>query len=301
VGFHRTGSTWLQRGLFVDERAGFRSPWTTAEISQALVRVDPFRFDAAAVAAGFEPGIAAAGAAGLVPVVSHERLSGNPHAGAHDAGPICDRLAAVFPGARVLIVIREQVSMVVSNYKQYVKVGGPASLAGYVAPVRKGRDRVPRFDLRQFEYDAFVERYRQAFGPSSVLVLPFEQLRRDREGFATAIARFAGACGTIDEVRGGRDNVAFSALSTALKRRLNLVLVRDATNPNAPVDDPSVNEALMARLRRLDRRVPGPVHTRFEDRLRREAELLVGDRFRESNARTAELTGLPLAELGYGC
>ena len=51
-----------------------------------------------------------------VPVISHERLSGYPHSGGHDSKEIAHRLAAVFPNAKVVIVIREQKSMILSNY-----------------------------------------------------------------------------------------------------------------------------------------------------------------------------------------
>jgi len=50
-----------------------------------------------------------------VPVLSAERLSGNPDSGGYDSVHVAEYLAATFPEARVLIVIREQADMLVSR------------------------------------------------------------------------------------------------------------------------------------------------------------------------------------------
>jgi hypothetical protein len=89
-----------------------------------LVRARPFDFDAATVRSEFEPMLADAEREGLLPIVSFPRLSGHPYSGGYDSRPIADRIAQVFPEARILIVIREQRSTIVSTYKQYVHAGG---------------------------------------------------------------------------------------------------------------------------------------------------------------------------------
>jgi hypothetical protein len=65
---------------------------------------------------------------GLIPMVSSERLSGNPHSGGYDSAVLAERLHQVFPGARVLVMIREQRSMILSSWAQYVRVGGACLL-----------------------------------------------------------------------------------------------------------------------------------------------------------------------------
>ena len=110
----------------------------------AFVHADPFAFDAATVRQTFWPGIEKASARGLVPVLSAERLSGNPHSGGYDSVQIAERLATAFPEGRVLIVIREQTEMLVSAYKQYVKVGGAGTLRQYATP-SSDVPRVPLF------------------------------------------------------------------------------------------------------------------------------------------------------------
>ena len=71
---------------------------------------------------------------GLSPVVSFERFSGNPFSGGYDSKEIADRLVQVFPDARVLVVVREQRSMIVSTYKQYVREGGALPPSKFMLP-----------------------------------------------------------------------------------------------------------------------------------------------------------------------
>ena len=42
------------------------------------------------------------------PVLSAERLSGNPHSGGYDSLQTAERLHRLFPQAKVLVVVREQ-------------------------------------------------------------------------------------------------------------------------------------------------------------------------------------------------
>src|SRR5262245_6185327 len=100
--------------------------------SREIIRIRPLEFDAAAVRATFEPALRKIRDQGLLPVVSNERLSGHPSSGGYDSKEIADRLAAVFPEGRVLIVIREQHSVIESVYKQYVLAGGPSPFELFV-------------------------------------------------------------------------------------------------------------------------------------------------------------------------
>lgn len=145
VGLHKTGTTWLQRRFFDERSIGFRLPLHRGrDVKAALITPFPLDFDPAAAAARLIP-LLREGGDGTLPVISDERLSGNPHAGAYDRKEIAERLRAVFPGARVLVVIREQRSMIRSTYKQYVRMGGPNALDEYLHWYRSGRRlRAPR-------------------------------------------------------------------------------------------------------------------------------------------------------------
>lgn len=299
IGYHKTATTWLQDGLFQEGSGSFVSPWSRAEIVERFISVDPFDFDGAAARAWFAAGIDAALARDLVPVLSHEQLAGNAHSGGHNSRANADRLAEALPRARVLIVIREQRSMVVSVYKQYVRACGVASVDRYLHPPVRGNDRgIPLFEPRFLEYHRLIGYYRSRFGADHVRVLPFEALRRDRRRFVDDVVSFAGARPPGD-LSYRSVNPTISAASLALKRKVNMVLVRDALNPLAPVDSLRVAAGVKAGFDRADRWVPAGLRRRSDDRLRAYVDDQLGGRYRDSNRATAELTGLDLEALGY--
>lgn len=292
VGYHKTGTTWLQSGLFRDDDAGFASPWGSTEIRRVLVQPTAFTFDPAAASEVFRPGAEAARARGLVPVLSDERLSGSPHSGGHDTALLADRLAATFPEGRVLLVIREQKRVILSVYKQYVRDGGGATLDRYLFP--RNPDERPQFRFEHYEYHHLVAHYRRLFGVERVLVLTQEQLAAGELDFCRRVARFAGLPEPVSAPRGER-YPALSAFALVLKRPFNRRFVRNSLSPAAPryVKDHE------RRFERLDRWLPALLSRPLERRWRREVEIAVNDRYAASNRRTAELTGLDLAGLGY--
>jgi hypothetical protein len=306
IGYHKTATSWLQGHLFKHPESPLRTVGKKKVDAPArqIIRARPLEFDAAAVRALFEPQLRRISDAGLLPVVSNERLSGHPSSGGYDSKEIADRLAAVFPEGRVLIVVREQRSVIHSVYKQYVLAGGPLSFEQFVeAPVDPG-DRVPGFDFRFYEYHHLLDHYRDRFGPDSVLVLAYEQFVRDPRGFVRAIGEFAGR--QFDDALiealpyGSMLKRTPSAVVIEATRVGNRVARRSQYNPAPFVDSPWLSGHLrkLARGRALATIVPRGVAGRKDDALRREVAEAVGDRYRESNGITAELSGLDLG--GYG-
>jgi hypothetical protein len=306
IGYHKTGTNWLQEEVFANPSTGYR--WLgkrpLSHPVHRLVRDRPLEFDAAAVREEFEPMVRSAEDAGLLPVVSFPRLSGHAFSGGYDSQELADRLAAVFPDARVLIVIREQRSMIVSAYKQYVPAGGVCTVENFLAADPESR-RVPRFDFGHFAYDRLIRYYQSLFGADSVRVLPYEQFVRDGRRFVGTIGEFAGRAIPDDVLEalpyGQRSNRAQSALAVELSRPLNLFGRRSDLNP-APLFQSKLLFSLAKQIRRLD---PSTVPVlreraeRTEADLRRVVEDTVGDRYVESNRTTAELTGIDLAAFGW--
>jgi len=290
IGYHKTGTTWLQSGLF--RAPGFALPWPSGIIRDVLIRPTDFTFDADRAAEFFTPASAAAASDNRIPVLSDERLSGSPHAGGYDSATIAARLASTFPEGRVLIVIREQSTAIYSMYMQYVRDGGGATLARYLAP--RNPFEVPQFRYSHYEYDHLIARYRCLFGPERVLVLAYEDLTRDPLGFCTRIAHFAGS-EPPSEPPAGRRYSSLSALTLLLKRPFNRLLVRNSLSPAAPfyVKDHE------RRFEAIEQLVPRFLSRPLERRWRAEVDAHIGQRFATSNAQTAALTGLDLAALGY--
>ena len=136
IGFPKAASTWLQRGLFSDEKAGLIAPWgvQAGEAVEQFALPNPFRFSAESARKVFELGLEEAARRSLVPVLSHEMLTGDQMKGFYWGKEVADRIHVIFPDAKILIFIREQKSMIWSSYQQYLKEGGVLTLQRYIDP-----------------------------------------------------------------------------------------------------------------------------------------------------------------------
>lgn len=91
---------------------------------------------------------------------------------------VCDELLALFPGAAILVVTRGFRAMLLSSYSQYVRTGGRLDFAAFC-----------RADLEGvWDYDRLTGLYEAAFGAGNVIVLPYERLRDDPQGFLADLA-----------------------------------------------------------------------------------------------------------------
>lgn len=305
IGYHKTGTKWLQSRVFPSPDMGFSMPIRLRQIVLNQVALaHELDYDPVAVAPRVDRALRNGYLPGTVPVLSHERLSGHPHSGGYDAATIAERLAALFGDARVLIVIREQRGALLSAYKQYVMEGGTASLRKYLVPPRAGSARRPLFDPQHFAYDRLIGRYRDLFGPDRVLVLPFEDLAGDPDGFCARIRAFARdgtAAADHPPVPADREHVSPSFAALQFKRYLNALLLRDGVHPERGSERRWVRNLVMGATRWIDRRLPGGMVALFERAARGYVHRYAGERYDESNRRTAELIGCDLGPLGYRC
>jgi hypothetical protein len=316
IGYTKTATSWLQRYLFGNPATGFGWLETKGDIPGRPHKDSPvrqllslFEVDTPAVREDFARLIGSAEAKGLVPVISLERLSGSPFSGGYDSTLIAERLKRIFPGAKVLVVIREQESMIVSTYKMYVKIGGVLSLARFIASPRSRNLLVPWFDLSYFEYDRLLRHYSELFGAERLLVLTFEEFVENPAAFVAKIAEFSGLpldAEQLDFLPFDRTpNQSLSSAAVAVRRRLNRLAVRSEVNPAPLFEAPVVKRAVRwaTRDKRIDRLVdallPRPVHERSDAKLRSVAAAAAGDRYRESNRATSELTGIDLSSYGW--
>jgi hypothetical protein len=307
IGYHKTATNWFQEPFFGNPASGYlwlgKRPLTHP--LHRLIRDRPLSFDAASVREEFEPLLAKAEAAGLVPVLSSPRLSGHSYSGGYDSKELADRVKQVFPEARILMVIREQRDMIASTYKQYVKAGGVCTLKQFLNPDWSRGFRVPGFHYSHFEYDLLIAYYQSYYGAENVLALPYELFARDGRAFVEQIAQFAGRP-VPDEVLTSmpytqRFNPGRSALAVTIARPLNRLGKRSDMNP-APLLGSEKVQQLRNRVLETDLvgwPVIGALASRRERRFRLTVEEAVGDRYVRSNRATAELTGLDLAAYGW--
>jgi hypothetical protein len=241
--------------------------------------------------------------AGLVPVLSAERLCGDMLYGAYDSARNARRLALTFPGARVLIVFREQRRMILSSYREYVSSGGLLGPEDYLRPPPPRFPHPWPFSPVHFEYDRLIALYRDLCGDTSVLALPYELFRNDPEDFVGRIIALTGGAPRPDAVASLPfsyvENPAWPAATLGARRRANVVL-GGRLNPWAALDARTgLGGALSRSLRAVGSRAPDGLATSATRRLELTVAAATGDRYRASNRRTAELVGVDLAQLGY--
>ncbi|MBP6802589.1 MAG: sulfotransferase [Chloroflexi bacterium] len=308
IGYHKTGTSWLQRRLFVNTDLGWTLSHAKTAVVDPLILPHALDFDAAVCRAVFEPGLAAAWTNNLVPVISHERISGEVHIGGRDAKDIAERLYAIFPEAQILIVIREQQAMIRSIYGQFIKGTGVWSLRDYLDPPVPTRTRFKygHFHPDDFRYHRLIACYQQLFGPAQVTVLPYELFRARPADF---VAQIMAAVGLHAEAAvmaalpyGEQVNPSLSALGIAFKLRLNrLAGQRTPFNPTPLYTGRGSGHTrlLQALAFRVDRRLPATWKRAADEQMKHQIAERVSGYYAESNHLTAKLTGLNLVEWGY--
>lgn len=217
-------------------------------------------------------------------VVSHERLSGNPHSGFYDCATIARRLAAVAPEAKIIILIREQFSMIVSCYKQYVRIGGTKTLSEYLNPVRDYR--IPGFDWKVLRYLELVSLYYQLFGRKNVFVMPVERLARKSGDALNDLFRFIGVPAPDFEQKKVNEGIRDTDVEAQRKRNLSSPVLCSLRDP-AMLTPP-----LVAKMLCLKKNQAAPLADQVQ-------QLLGAEQFHKSNQALSALLGIELSELGY--
>lgn len=295
VGLHKCGSTWFQKTVLNDPRHNISTPWgaPARRAVSHFAAIDPLSFDAAAIRQEFETLHAKADQPAAT-VISEEALSSYPARGIYYADTVAERMKQTFPEARILLIFREQSSLVLSLYAQYIKTGGRRRLADFIQESERevywNERIVPSF----FEFDKLITMYQRVFGASNVLAIPYELMRSDHAQFVGRLGAFVGV--DFDDVGTGRVvNKARSAAMTELTRRTNFFIRMRPWGPPHPVAHRMRERVIPA----LDKHVIA----RLGDKRKLRHKEMIAERFNtlyaESNARTMELTGFDLAELGY--
>jgi hypothetical protein len=238
-------------------------------------------------------------------VFSAEALSGDAFDG-RGARLILEQIAALFPGVKAFIVIREQRSYVLSVWNAYVQEGGPLSLRGFLTQPSSpavshniprgivGRDGYLNI-FEKLRYADYVKLARETLGPENFGVFFYEDMLQDRVRFFADLYGFIGVS-TDYSPESVRTNVRFERPWLSLLRALNHVC--QTKHNGAGVLPYSVYLRARRYSRALSHRFPSARGPR-RDRVDRHLPGGVAESWRESNRLLAEITGRNLAALGY--
>ena len=188
IGYHKTGTSWLQKEFFENPVTEINSLAKYNERPKWVTEfVKPFYLYDENKVIGY---VNQSYKKNKLNVFSLERLSGYPSTGGYDSLEIAYRLKSLFPNAKVLIVVREQKSMIRSHYIEYLKANGAEKLEELFTPKRFYLIRNPTFNLEFFNYNHLINKYDELFSKDNVLVLPFELMKDRPDLFIDRIFNF---------------------------------------------------------------------------------------------------------------
>lgn len=196
IGFHKTGTTWLQNKCFLNTDHfnllnDHIKPWNDELISY-LVTSHPNDFQSDTLLQIIKPRMKN----DKINIVSAERLSGHPYSGGYDTILIAEKIYKTFPKAKIIIVSRDKKSFIYSSYKQLVKRGYPGDFTNYV---NSHNWFFPIHTKFYFEHKNTVNLYKDIFGTSNVLNLDFDTFKNNKSEFLKFISRFFNFDIFIDE------------------------------------------------------------------------------------------------------
>jgi hypothetical protein len=296
VGHPKTATTWVQDHIFKNPRSGFVVPWTHARARAiaAFVTVNPYSQGAEWARSLFAEELERFADDPRVPVISDETLCGDPFQRRYDGRHVADRICQAFPRAKVLIGIREQKSMAISAFREYIALGGTLKLKDFIGVGDEPMSYTPILREDFLTYHYVVDYYQRLYGRENVLVLPIEQLQRDRAGYVQTLRRFCACPGEFN-TDAAPNRVGWSAITLAARRTLNpLVPISPLTSGDRQILN-RLAKRLCGAIDHLPRRWSAAIERRWKDQVARR----YAGTFGESNRRLAELTGLDLAALGY--
>jgi sulfotransferase family protein len=309
IGYHKTATTWFQTELFTAASTVF-APVSRRRSYQSTLATDffqgrdgyllsPFNDNREAIRAELrEFELESDAVAGKIPVISHERLSGNPHASGFDAAIIARRLAGIFPKARVFIVIREQTQAIISSYFQFLKGGGTRSLESYLNTGYDGK--LPGFSPHHFDYQALIAEYMRLFGTDRVQVLPYEMFVNDPGAFFERLGEFVGHSFDLHSLPLDRRAHERERVYLAYRSRwFNRFLTCSSLNGYSSASSPLMSAVVRAGRGMLARILPGSLDETMRQRLEGEIAQWVGDRYVAGNQHLSQTTGLNLGVYGY--
>jgi len=312
IGYHKTGSTWIQKHLFDCPERGFfrlaamaksnnRSAVSPAKrFSKNFIHKPNEKFyslgeffpekmrELLAECKLMKSG---------VPVLSQERLSGHPDTGGFDSEDICVRLSQVFDSPKIFIVIREQKSLISACYIDYLVMGGTKSLHDYMNPACY---RSPRFRKRFFMFHHLISMYQEVFGKENVLVLPYEMFRDEPAIYFQKLGSFSGVVIPDSLPVNYKVNVRVNTFLESKLRYLNWFVKRGSLYERYPFYmGKSVKKFARSMKRKLGEVLPAAIENREKARHKYDIEQQVGDLYRESNLKSSELIGIDLVKYNY--
>ena len=305
IGYPKALSKWCQRQLFISE-FGFEKVMGTFEAQAKLIDPPVFNFNPENVKNFFQQRAKNKPNKKYVPVITSENLCGHIFCGGFNAKELADRIKMVFSNARILIIVREQQSMIRSLYSEHIAWGLPHSLKRFMHPIDPRL--APQFQLDYLKYDKLIIYYQALFGKQNVLVLPYELFKYEPEKFLQSLHKFSEI--QMDLKNWLKElpiyekfNPGRSMLYLHVQRFFNRMLIANCHNYTGWVKNFQrgyfLTQIFRGAARIIDPSIPGFLKDPFEKRSQAYIERETEGQFTDSNRRLSELIHMDLIPFGY--
>ncbi len=225
-------------------------------------------------------------------LISEEEFSTGTARTRVDRRLIAQRLRRLFPAARVIVTIRNQLDLLPSIYAQLINLGilRNRPFRDWIDDELRAGSEESRLYL--FDYAALVELYDGLFGAQNICVLLFEDFRADAESYLGELAGFIGidperAIATYHARHGRNRNPRVTTRHAAWRRFAQSL-------PWLPWEGILMRARVRPAFYRFLARGT-PLDTEFRD----EQEEKIAAYFESGNRQLNERLGVDLGALGY--
>jgi len=230
IGYQKTASTWLQNDVFPNiPLITFlnNDPKGREMLYENILKESSFNYDYKHVKTLFDGII---NEHSSMPqktlLMSEEVMTGDLlEPTIFSPKDILDRLIELDKALKIVIIVRNQSSLIWSSYKEYLKLGGCCNIEGFLY-----KEQSSKF-LEQLHYGNLIKHYINSFGRENVFIGCYEDLVAKPEQFLLNMINFISSasfaniceCGLDDSCFGKRRNVGYLGKGHSLVRLLNKI------------------------------------------------------------------------------
>lgn len=202
IGYPKTATTWLQKEFFPKvANWNYLSPGI---FNEQIIKIDPFdphlNFDAWEEKERL--------------IVSNENFIGLGRINGFIKIGLANRLKSIFPNAKIVIFIRNQLDMIASSYNWNVKrMGCTLSIKKFLNYTDGRPNQTPKYNLYHNNYYDIIKLYSDLFGKENVYVFLFEEFRTNPESFI-------GSFCEIFDFKISEETLNFTPFNTKLRKGL---------------------------------------------------------------------------------
>lgn len=153
------------------------------------------------------------------------------------------RLQNIFPDAKIILFIRNQVDIIASAYIEYIKAGGTYSISKYLNPQRfRNLNDLIFFYYSYFEYHLLIEFYEKLFSKENVFIYLFEDFNSEPKGFIKDLAKTFSLEYKLEDIDFNKFNPRYRKGIIPLLRLSNRFTEKKVVNKNYCIHIPACFE-----------------------------------------------------------